>query len=175
MNVIDQTFAALIGLPCWGVQWEAQLGLSFSFGAPLVRVRHPYVSTARSPRVQRHASYRIVTVRGAWWLWAWCGHWWLRLADDEETFTATTSKRKQQEALRLLDGQRLIAAGVDPADGATELLFDCGGALRLAGSVSEDGEIWALYKPNKQVLVVRSDGRYSQEKDSHVERWRRLA
>jgi hypothetical protein len=136
VKVIDRAFDALMGLPCWGVQWDAQLGLSFSFGAPSLNIRHPYTSSARSPRVQRHARYRNVTVRGAWWMWTWCGRWRLRLADDAHTVTAATSKRRREEALGLLDGQRLIGAGVDPVNGATELLFDCGAALRLSDSVA---------------------------------------
>jgi hypothetical protein len=108
-------------------------------------------------------------------LWAWCGQWWLRLADDDQTFSAATSNRKRERALALLDGQRLMGAGVDPTDGATELLFDCGAAVRLAGSVSEDGEIWSLYKPNGKVLAVRMDGQYSHERSTQAERWRPLA
>ena len=79
---------------------------------------------------------------------------------------------RRMRSLRFLDGQRLLAAGVDPDNGITELLFDLGAALRLWADRSEPVDVWALYKPNGRVLLIRSDGLYSHERGTAAERWR---
>src|SRR5687767_653860 len=132
MDIVDERLSRLIGLPCWHVRCDPWLGLELNFGPPTLKIREPHVTTATSAALQRRAGYRNVTVRGTWWFWAWTGLWHLRLADDSTTFSKfTRSARKRTRALHLLDGQKLLACGVDPNDGRTELLFDRGAALRL--------------------------------------------
>jgi hypothetical protein len=174
MDTIDRTFARLLGLACWGVHWEPVTGLSFSFGAPRMTVREAFVPTrATLPRVLRLSGYRNITVKGTWWFWTWCGEWQLRLADDDRPITSLSATGRRREALRLLDGQRLLTVGVDSADGCTEMLFDLGAALRILGDTDDlDNGIWSLYKPGGRVLVVRSDGCYSNEKGTAPHRWR---
>jgi hypothetical protein len=172
LDIVDGTFADLTGLACWGVEWEPQLGLKFSFGKPVMRVREPIVASSGSPMTHRIRSYRNVTVNGEWWFWCWTAEWELRLADDPRPITATSIPMRRMRSLRFLDGQRLLAAGVDPDNGITELLFDLGAALRLWADRSEPVDVWALYKPSGRVLLIRSDGLYSHERGTAAERWR---
>ena len=115
-----------------------------------------------------------VTVRGEWWLWVWCGRWSLSLKDSPTRITPSSSLRRKQEALRALDGQKLRQAIVNPRTGATVLVFDLGAQLRLGGSVSPDGEIYALYEPTESVLLIRTDGQFSHELGAKPRRWRSM-
>jgi hypothetical protein len=173
MDIVDQSLSKLVGLPCWGVRCDPWTGLELHFGTPTLQVREPHISTSKQPNVRRIASYRSISVRGTWWLWAWTGLWHLRLADDTTTFSKfTPSAHKRSRALNLLNGQKLLAFGVDPNDGRTEMLFDCGAALRLWENRSADGEIWSLYQPQERVLSVRADGRFSNQLSTQDNRWR---
>src|SRR5688572_17465291 len=101
MDIIDRTFEALLGVPCWQVEWEPQLGLKLSFGEPFLSIREPHESGAKFARVRRMFAHRSVTVRGRWWLWALCGRWSLALGDAPLRVTPSTSLRRKREALSL--------------------------------------------------------------------------
>lgn len=119
----------------------------------------------------------MTVVKGEWWFWSWCGFWELRLADDPRPINLSSSRRRIEDALSYLDGQRLLAFGVDPNDGTTEMLFDLGASLRFwrADVEREDDDIWALYKPDRRVLLVRGDGRYSHELGTRPQIWKQRA
>jgi hypothetical protein len=147
----------IYGLLCWGVTWDSQLNLSMSFGDPILRIREPYVSKSRSPRLREHASYRQVRVRGKWWLWILCARW--KLTISRSLFaTGSSSQRKRKLAMARLDGQRLTMITIEPLTGATEFGFDLGATLRVRRLVADDSDIWTLYKPNGYVLGIRGDG-----------------
>jgi hypothetical protein len=169
MAIIDETFDRLHGMPCWKVEWEPALGLKLSFGAPQLRVREPHASDSSSDLVRRLASYRTVSLRGEWWLWVWVGRWHVELRDAPPV-TASSSRRRIGQSLAFLDGQRLVDVAIRSTDGATTLRFDLGGAVRIQGSFSEDGEMWSLYKPGGYVLSVRSNGQFSHGRVTQTQR-----
>ena len=172
MTIIDRAFGEIIDLPCWGVQWEPQLGLSFNFGAPRLLIREPLVSRASSPRVRRLFAHRNVTVRGKWWFWAFTSRWRLTLR-DATPITQTASGRRIHESLTWLDGQRLVSARVETDTGTSEFSFDLGAILLIRRS-QDVKELWSLYHPNARVLVVRADGYFSHERSTAREQWRPL-
>jgi len=174
MTIVARTFDALLGESCWGVEWESHLGLKLSFGTPRLSFIEPRESNVRTERVCRLATYRIVTVRGRWWLWALCARWRVMLRDAPPV-TASSSQRRMRESLRLLDGQRLIEASVEPRNGASALRFDLGGLLAFRGSFCDDGDMWTLHKPGGYFLSVRSDGCFNHHRGSEADRWRPLS
>jgi hypothetical protein len=174
MDIIERSFGHLIGKPCWQVRWKRYLGVDLSFGTPLLRVREPEATTAKSPVVQRLFAHRRMSVKGEWWLWVQCGRWSLTLADDPRRITMANSVKAKEEALGWLEGQRLTGVAIDPVTAATTLIFDLGAEFRVRGSYCDDGEMYSLYKPNRHVLVVRSNGTYSHERSTSPERWKPL-
>lgn len=174
MDPVEQTFAALRGRPAWQVEWEPALGLKLSFGPPRMTVREPCPTapTTAAPLSQRVAARRIITVKGTWWLWVWCGRWSLETDAAASRVSASSSAARRRTALRYLDGQRLLQAAIDAHTGRTTLTFDLGATLRLWGSVADDGVIYSLYKPGGYVLHVRTDGAFSHERAGCDHRWR---
>lgn len=55
-----ETFAPLIGVPCWGVERGQGSMLSFHFGEPRLVIREPYVSHSASAKIQASAARRLV-------------------------------------------------------------------------------------------------------------------
>jgi hypothetical protein len=131
-----------------------------NFGKPHLEVREPKTSTSDSAVVRMLFAHRLVTVRGQWWLWMFCSRWTLSIAGLEPV-RSSGSRRRIRQALRYLDGQRLIGIQVEPADGRTRLAFDLGATMSIrALDNSGEEDLWSLYKPDRRVLSVRGDGRY---------------
>lgn len=170
MTPVDRAFRPLHGLPCWGVQWDAQTGLWMEFGTPRLTVYEPREGAARSERVRRMLAYRRVSVHGRWTLAVMCGCWRLKLR-DQAAVTAETDDLDRVSALGYLDGQQLVSVEVAGADGATRLVFDLGAELTVDGSDCDEGEMWTLYKPRHTVLTVRSDGTYGSGSSAKGRRW----
>lgn len=130
-----------------------------SFGQPALRIREPFKTTSASQVVQRAAARRQIVVKGRWWLWLFLAQWRLTLRGEEEV-RWTSRQRAKAEALRQLDGQKLMAVEVDSADGRTRFSFDLGAELevwRLTRECVED-RLWSLYLPDGYVIAVRGDG-----------------
>lgn len=159
--MIEKHFQGLAALPCWGVHWEPHVNLSMNFGAPRLEVREPKRSTAASESVRLSFAHRKVTLHGRWWLWAFCSRWTLSVRGLQPVRSSGSARRIQQ-ALRLLDGQRLIRVAINPRDARTRFEFDLGAILDVRElDDCNDGDIWSLYKPDHRVLSVRGDGTFS--------------
>jgi hypothetical protein len=159
--MIDKYFRKLAAIPCWGVQWERNLNVSMSFGVPRLKIREPRRSSAKSEAVRRVFAHRNVTLKGDWWLWIFCARWTLSIRGLRPV-RSTGSERRIRQALRLLDGQRLVDVRIDPRNSRTRFTFDLGGVLDVRKlDESEDSDIWKLYMPRRRVLSVRGDGTFS--------------
>jgi len=171
-NPIYVAFEPLLGLPCWGVHWEAALNLSMNFGQPYLNVREPYRSAARLVRVRQRAASRRVTVRGPWWLWIHGASWKLSLRELDPV-TGTASSRRIQQALAFLDGQQLKTVEVSAAAGATRFSFDLGGLLEVRRlGPRKKIDMWILYTPDEYALTVRGDGQFSYEATTAPDHWK---
>jgi hypothetical protein len=169
-KVIDRSFQALYGHPCWGLRYDRNLNLSMNFGKPSLDVREPFSTDSTSETVRRMASRRRVTLRGEWWLWIYCCFW--RLTDgDLELATGSSSFRRIERAMARLEGQELASIIVQPETGATHFAFDLGCALRCRRFERDtDEELWMLYKPSGHVLSVHGNGTFSHQRATEVEK-----
>ena len=163
--MIEKHFQGLATLPCWGVHWEPHVNLSMNFGAPHLHIREPKRTNAASESIRLSFAHRQVTLRGRWWLWAFCSRWTLSIRGLQPV-RSTASARRIQQAIRLLDGQCLVRAKVNPRNARTRFEFDLGAVLDLRElDNADDGDIWSLYKPDHRVLSVRGDGTFSLESE----------
>ena len=159
-NMFDKQFGPLLGLPCWGVNWEPQLNLSMNFGKPHLNIMEPRRIETDSKRLRLMYAHRKVTVRGDWWLWLFVSRWKLSISGLDDV-TSSGSNIRIQKALRLLDGQCLQQVTVDPDDGHTIFEFDLGAVLNVrAMDRSRKSDIWTLYKPKERVLSVQGNGTF---------------
>jgi hypothetical protein len=160
MKTIASITKSLRGKVGWGVEWEPQLNLSMSFGAPQLRIREPHVSRSRNQRVREQASHRHVTVKGKWWLWVFCAYWRIHIPHSA-TATSSSPLRLKRKAMAGLSGQRLQRIRVNPIHGATEFLFDLGAILEVRRFEESDADMWTLYQPNGYVLGVMGNGTFT--------------
>jgi len=74
------------------------------------------------------SSYRMVQPEGEWALWLNTQRWRLTLPDIPPV-TGSSSYRRIRMGMSRLEGQKLLAASVNPATGKTHIVFDLGGTL----------------------------------------------
>ena len=162
-NEIVNSLKPLYGKPCWGMDYDRTVNLSFSFGDPVMTIRGPIQSKAKSRKVRESFARRLVTVKGKWWLWVFIAKWKLSF-EGKRAVTNLSSYQKIQRAIAKLDGQILTNAEINPKTGKTRFEFDLGGVLEVRrwGRKSDD-DLWMLYKPNGHVLTIRGDGEYSHQ------------
>jgi hypothetical protein len=166
---IEEWFRPLYGLPCWGLEHGRQTNLSIHFGNPSLHIREPFVAESQSPFVQNLSARRLVTVRGEWWLWLWCCHWRLSRNDDLLA-TASASRRRIEQALLQLSGQKLVGVSIEERTGCTRFEFDLGCRLECRRFTRDSQQdLWLLYRPGGDVLSVHGDGTYGHERDSRPE------
>lgn len=172
--MIDSEFAPVLGLPCWGVHWDCDLGVRIDFGAPHLDVREPTTSVPSPGKAGDHHTYRHVYVHGDWRLFI-DGFWKLALR-DRPLVRGTSPVSEIQMALARLDGQRLVSVSGDSSTGATRFTFDLGAALYVRRtSRGDDYEMWMLQAPDGRFLQVRGDGSYALSYDELERNWRPLA
>lgn len=155
--VFRESFAPLIGSPCWQVGTDYGSFITLEFGDPHLEVREPRnVAAERSSDARQLLTRRNVTVRGQWHLWIYCCAWKIRngdrlvgASDDDDSFA---------DASQLLDGQALTDLSIDePA--SCRFAFDLGGSLTTS-PYDDNSEQWMLYEPDGNVLTLRADGTY---------------
>lgn len=157
-SVIQEVFQPVYGLMCWDVHWERYLNLSMSFGQPRLVVHEPYESESPSARIRQIHAYRKVIVRGEWWLWFSSAYWKLSLCDTKP-ITSSSSNRRIQRALALLDGQKLVKVEVKASTSATRFAFDLGAVLDVRRlEPNRDSDLWTLYTSTNYTLSVLGTG-----------------
>lgn len=117
-----------------------------------------------SKRIKKTLTTRDVRARGDWHLWIYCCYWNLRLKNVSLTHNESSDK-KMEEALRILNGQELIAVKIDRDSHHTLFEFDLGGTLETAPyeHLDSDGDpydCWMLFLPDGNVVTYRADGMY---------------
>jgi hypothetical protein len=140
-----------------------------NFGKPSLDIREPYSSASTSETVRRHASRRLVTVRGEWWLWIYYCKWRVT-SGDLELATSSSSLRRIERATAQFEGQKLVSVAVEPATGATRFAFDLGCVLHCRRWKGDyDAKLWMLYKPSGYVLSVYGNGTFSHQRGTAAE------
>jgi hypothetical protein len=175
MNEAEGLLTQLKHLSCWGLQWGRQTNLSLSFGKPHLRVIEPKVSKSRFPSVRRRLAQRLVIPRGEYWLWFHLAFWRIELADGSRT-TGSASRRRIDDALDQLSGQKLVGWRVSARNGATTMDFDLGASLSARRmSVEPDAPVWTLYMPRGWCFSVDGTGQFSRNRSHARQRWRELS
>ena len=154
-------FQPLLGLHAWGVEHGYGSFVTMEFGVPELEILSPRLVQTAIDGVPTRTERRDVYARGQWHLWIYCCDWSIsfngvQLAHDESDDVS------MNRALSILNGQVLTAVSVTDI-AHTKFEFDLGCELTTWPGPPEDydGEAveqWYLYKPNKQVLTLRSDG-----------------
>ena len=153
--------SSALGLPCWQVRWDRQIGLDMNFGAPHMEIREPRVSTAKSPRVRAQFARRGVHLRGTHWLVISAATWRLELANGL-VVRDTSSVKKLDMAVARVRGEKLNGLAVEARTGTTTFYFDLGAHIIVRGPAAEDvsdGELWSL-NDKRRVVAVLGGGFY---------------
>ena len=155
------TIQSALGLPCWQVRWDSQVGLDMNFGPPKLEIREPQRTLGGSARVRSIFARRGVYLRGSHWLVIRAGAWRLELADGLVVRDTSSTKRLDMAVARL-KGEKLEGVAIDPRSGMTAFYFDLGGRIivRASAVASENSEIWSL--SNRRLAVaIHSGGSYT--------------
>jgi len=171
MNIIERSFSPIFGKPCWGIVYDRQTNLAMNFGRPNLRVREPYTTKSKSKFIRTHAARRTVTIRGQWWLWIFCAYWRV-YKNDQFVGGYSSSFRKGEKAVHVIEGQKLLRVSANAKTGATRFVFDLGGVLEVQRlrHYESDHDLWLLYKPNGYVLSVHGNGTYDHGPGSGIDK-----
>ena len=175
---VKRLFAPLIGLPAWSVQKGQGSMLTFEFGNPSLQIREPIKASANtSPEARASLARRRVAPHGEWHLWIYCCNW-RCIANGVEIARSDATDVDIAAAAAELDGQRLLAANVDPLLGRSTFTFDLGGLLETSPYDDSKDEQWFVYSSSGDVFAYRADGQYSwgpSDKRPEDETWLPLA
>lgn len=159
--MIKSIFEKLYNYPCWSVKQGYGSFITLEFGQPHLKIREPRDAVnTHSEMVKRALAKRLVTVCGEWHLWIYCCSWKIYLY-DKFLAESESSRRKIQNALWDLDGQKLVNMELDNKTGDTTFLFDLGGRLKTTHYEGELYDLWHLYEPNGNILTIRNDGKFN--------------
>jgi hypothetical protein len=161
MKIIQEHFSEIIGKHCWGLKYDRQTNLNLNFGNPFLRIEEPKKSKSKFKDIREHFSTRRVFVNSDYFFWIYLARW--KISQNNKTLaTNRYSFKKIMSAISYLDGQILEKIIVNAQTGKTVLAFDLGGELIIKRWDSNAiDKLWCLYKHDKNVLSVYSNGFYS--------------
>jgi len=155
--------ASALGLPCWQVRWDNQVGLDMNFGVPKMEVEEPKVSSAHSERVRALFARRRVFFRGTHWLVITPFTWSIQLADGLRA-SASSSAKRQDIVCHRLAGEKLTAIQISPTSGRTQFYFDLGAKITVRGehvSPFDEDDLWSLHaRARGRFVAVHGGGGY---------------
>ena len=158
--------SAMLGLPAWGVKQGHGSFLTFEFGEQKLEMGEP----RQSGELGRG---RTAYVHGEWHLWIYCCHWRVLHGGTQLAWSEDADEVIGRAAAKL-NGQKLIAVDVDPAEGRSIFTFDLGGSLETwPYGAAPTAEQWFIYG-SAEVFAYRADGLYSKgsgETLSDLNRW----
>lgn len=165
-----KVLSSALGLVCWQVRWDAQVGLDMNFGPPHMLVRDRLKSPPTSERLRRLFSRRLVMLRGTHWLVLYPGLWRLELADGL-IVRDTSSVKKLDMAVARLSGEKLNGIVIQPRTGSTVFHFDLGARIIARGAhgrAAHEDELWSLHAGSRYVSV-HAGGWYATGPISHAD------
>ncbi len=155
---IDEAFRHVLGQLAWSVRKGHGSFLTFEFGQPRVTIREPVAASAgASEAVRKSLARRRVFISGDWQLWIQNAHWEIETRYEKvnsDTFDAVSL----QEALKELDGQRLLSVSADASDGSCVLGFDLGASLTLRPNANVDDDQWSIHAADGSWITCGMDG-----------------
>lgn len=162
---LDTFLKPVIGLPAWGVKHGYGSFLTFEFGEPKLEVPKQRAHN----RTRRGSAY----ARGRWHLWIYCCHW-RATQDGVQLAWSEDSSELMGRAATQMNGQKLLAVTVEPAQGRSTFTFELGGSLETwpYGDDPTD-EQWTILT-EAEAFTYRADGFYKLEPSDtppEEERW----
>lgn len=158
---IGAEFQPLIGLHAWQVSHGYGSFVTMEFGNPQLEVHKSMLMRSSLEGLPNQIERRFVEPCGQWHLWIYCCDWSITLKGVQVAHDESDDDTVDR-SLKILNGQILTTVSVTGV-AETQFEFDLGAVLTTRPSSPEcyGGEAveqWFLYKPNEQVLSLRSDG-----------------
>jgi hypothetical protein len=158
MEQVRKLWQPLTGRIAWGVGRGHGSTFHMEFGTPHLIVREPVTPKhATTARAQRLLQRRSVNVQGDWTFWIMYGDWRLRTRDGELDSTISPGS-PADEALRDLEGQKLLSIGTGAKPSSSVLTFDLGAVLDIWPSAEMQDAQWSLHAWNGRVVSFKHDG-----------------
>jgi hypothetical protein len=164
MQRADDLLQPLVGCIAWGVDRGHGSFLRMEFGAPHLVVRDPIAPRHATSSKARHAlSRRRVHIIGDWSFWVQDGDWVLRASTGTLDSTDLPGS-PLDEALRDLDGQRLLSIAPGSEPNSIVLTFDLGAILMIQPSTQTRESQWSLHVWQGPIVTFEHDGSVSSER-----------
>jgi hypothetical protein len=144
----------MLGLPAWDVKQGHGSFLTFEFGEPKLKI-----SERRS---KDGGLRRSAYVRGEWHLWIYCCHW-RALQHGAQLAWSEDTREVIDRAAATLNGQKLKAVTVDPAEGRSTFTFDLGGSIETWPYGDDPADEQWIILTNTEAFVFRADGYYTRQ------------
>jgi hypothetical protein len=143
INQITEIFKPLLGEVAWNVKLGIGSFLTMEFGNS--------ISISSSDK------------RGEWYLWIYCGGWYLE--NPNGVFIGSEDSRDNiGKEIQVLEGHKLINILISTVAFETRFVFDDGIVLHTFPlSFFDDCESWKLFTPVKKVLLINPNGEWSYE------------
>lgn len=150
MNVIENEFSKIYGIPAWNVKKGHGSFLTFEFGQPKLIIS------------ERKSKKRDIFISGEWHFWVYCCDW--KYYFEEKLVAHNESSNKLiEKATYSLDGQALKDVRI--SEKVSTFVFDFGGKLEIKPNISykeKDKTVqWMFFLPDENVYNLRADGKYS--------------
>lgn len=152
-----EAFAPLIGQLVWAVSQGYDTFVTMEFGSPHLLLREPGTRKApATPRLQRMAARRMVTIKGDWHLFVEFAEW--RASSVNGSISSKDKKRSGwKDVFDDISGQRLLSAE-SPVAGRLILTFDLGGKIEIWPHPEIDNDVWTLHPWEGSIIACRHDG-----------------
>jgi hypothetical protein len=155
-KAFKRMLASTLGMPCWQVRWDGNVGLDLNFGQPRLIIREPRAQRPGTPRVNAVLARRGAYLQGTHWLVCEPGRWRLTVGQDNPV-RDTASSRLLDLAVARLRGEMLVAVGVQPLAGLTRFHFDLGSSIevrrRARAALAQEEELWSLTARSRCAIV----------------------
>lgn len=158
MEQVRELWHPLIGRIAWGVDRGHGSAFHMEFGAPHLVVREPVKPKhATSAKTQRLLQRRSVNVQGDWSFWVMYADWSLHTRDGVIDCTISPGS-PADEALRDLEGQKLLSIEAGEKPNSCVLTFDLGAVLEIWPSAEMLDDLWSLQAWNGRIASLQHDG-----------------
>lgn len=159
---LARVFAGAIGRPAWRVCRGHGSAVTMEFGAPHLAVREPIQAVSDGTKqVHRSLLRRRATPYGEWHLWIWGCHWRIT-SDGDEIANSETAETAIDNALKQIDGQKLLGVDATPDNATSVFRFEHGVEFHTWPWAEIDGDLadqWMLSMHSGEVFTLRQDGR----------------
>ncbi len=141
INQITKIFKPLLGQTAWNVKLGIGSFLTMEFGKSI--------------------SISVNDKRGEWYLWIYCSGWYIE--NPNNIFIGSEDSRNiLRKEVQALEGHKIEDILISTVAFETKFVFDDGIVLHTFPlSFRDDCDSWKLFTPEKKVLVINPNGKWS--------------